>query len=112
MEETRKCRHISHCYPITNNSCRLLRDAQLFDTRLGKIDGFGDIGRILVDQVKAKTVDAPVSAPTPAVAAAPEPDPAPSPAPAPAPPPDTASGSSPAEPEKTEQAAKETVTEE
>ena len=34
----------------------------MFDTRLGKIDGFGDIGRDLVNLVKAKTVVAPAAA--------------------------------------------------
>lgn len=35
---------------------RLLKDAQLFDSKLSKIDGFGDMGKTLVDVVGAKTV--------------------------------------------------------
>ncbi|KAG9991992.1 GARP complex component, partial [Aureobasidium melanogenum] len=35
---------------------RLLKDAQLFDSKLGKIDGFGDMGKTLIDAVEAKTV--------------------------------------------------------
>ncbi|KAI5270836.1 Vps54-domain-containing protein [Aureobasidium subglaciale] len=35
---------------------RLLKDAQLFDSKLSKIDGFGDMGKTLVDAVGAKTV--------------------------------------------------------
>ena len=35
---------------------RLLKDAELFDARLGKIGGFADIGRALVEQVKAKSI--------------------------------------------------------
>ncbi|GAB7347050.1 hypothetical protein MBLNU459_g3190t1 [Dothideomycetes sp. NU459] len=37
---------------------RLLQDAELFDARLGKIDGFGDIGRTVVEAVKAKPIAA------------------------------------------------------
>ncbi|THY37204.1 Vps54-domain-containing protein [Aureobasidium pullulans] len=35
---------------------RLLKDAQLFDSKLSKIDGFGDMGKTLIDAVSAKTV--------------------------------------------------------
>ncbi|KAH0366413.1 GARP complex component, partial [Aureobasidium melanogenum] len=35
---------------------RLLKDAQLFDSKLGKIDGFGDMGKTLINAVEAKTV--------------------------------------------------------
>ncbi|KEQ95132.1 hypothetical protein AUEXF2481DRAFT_40399 [Aureobasidium subglaciale EXF-2481] len=35
---------------------RLLKDAQLFDLKLSKIDGFGDMGKTLVDAVGAKAV--------------------------------------------------------
>ncbi|KAI4719541.1 Vps54-domain-containing protein [Aureobasidium sp. EXF-10727] len=35
---------------------RLLKDAQLFDSKLSKIDGFGDMGKTLIDAVGAKTV--------------------------------------------------------
>ncbi|KAI5200354.1 Vps54-domain-containing protein [Aureobasidium subglaciale] len=35
---------------------RLLKDAQLFDSKLSKIDGFGDMGKTLVDAVGTKTV--------------------------------------------------------
>ncbi|KAI4736798.1 Vps54-domain-containing protein [Aureobasidium sp. EXF-12298] len=35
---------------------RLLKDGQLFDSKLSKIDGFGDMGKTLIDVVGAKTV--------------------------------------------------------
>ncbi len=35
---------------------RLLRDARLFDARLGQIDGAGNTGSYLVQLVEAKTV--------------------------------------------------------
>jgi vacuolar protein sorting-associated protein 54 len=35
---------------------RLLKDAQLFDSKLGKIDGFGDMGKTLINVVSAKAV--------------------------------------------------------
>jgi vacuolar protein sorting-associated protein 54 len=35
---------------------RLLKDAQLFDSKLGKIDGFGDMGKTLIKVVTAKAV--------------------------------------------------------
>lgn len=35
---------------------RLLRDAELFDTKLNKIDGFGDVGTKIIDIVKSKNV--------------------------------------------------------
>lgn len=54
---------------------RLLRDAELFDARLGKINGFGDIGKNVIDTVKAKSV-AEKTTPLPAAAAA-APDPTP-----------------------------------
>ncbi|KAK7545029.1 Vps54-like protein-domain-containing protein [Phyllosticta citribraziliensis] len=37
---------------------RLLRDAELFNSRLSKIDGFGDIGTHITDLVKEKVVEA------------------------------------------------------
>ncbi|KAK7555276.1 Vps54-like protein-domain-containing protein [Phyllosticta citricarpa] len=37
---------------------RLLRDAELFDNRLSKIDGFGDIGTHIAELVKEKVVEA------------------------------------------------------
>ncbi|KAK0663167.1 Vacuolar protein sorting-associated protein 54 [Lasiodiplodia hormozganensis] len=37
---------------------RLLRDAELFETKLNKIDGFGDIGTFMTDIVKEKVVEA------------------------------------------------------
>ncbi|KAK4992173.1 hypothetical protein LTR50_001351 [Elasticomyces elasticus] len=36
---------------------RLLRDAELFESRLGKIDGFGDLGRTVIHTVRAKSID-------------------------------------------------------
>ncbi|KAL9087237.1 MAG: hypothetical protein Q9165_006731 [Trypethelium subeluteriae] len=36
---------------------RLLRDAELFETKLNKIDGFGDIGINIIDIVKSKPVE-------------------------------------------------------
>jgi vacuolar protein sorting-associated protein 54 len=38
---------------------RLLRDANALDARLGKVDGFGQIGQDIVAIVKAKMTDAP-----------------------------------------------------
>jgi hypothetical protein len=35
---------------------RLLKDAQLFDSKLCKIDGFGDMGSLLIDAVNTKTI--------------------------------------------------------
>lgn len=37
---------------------RLLRDAELFETKLNKIDGFGDIGTFMTDIAKEKVVEA------------------------------------------------------
>ncbi|GME41816.1 Vps54-like protein [Neofusicoccum parvum] len=37
---------------------RLLRDAELFESKLNKIDGFGDIGTYVTDIVKEKVVEA------------------------------------------------------
>lgn len=37
---------------------RLLRDAELFESRLSKIDGFGDIGAHVCELVKEKVVEA------------------------------------------------------
>jgi len=36
--------------------CRLLRDAQLFETKLNQIDGFGDTGKRIIDIVKNKSI--------------------------------------------------------
>lgn len=33
-----------------------MRDAELFDSRLSKIDGFGDIGRSVLGTAKAKAI--------------------------------------------------------
>lgn len=70
----------------------MLRDVELFQSRLGKIDGFEDAGDFLVKTIKSKKVvapepvpeAAPAPAPAPAPATAPTPVPAPAPAPAPA----------------------------
>ena len=35
---------------------RLLRDAELFETKLNKIDGFGDTGTKIIDIVKERSV--------------------------------------------------------
>ncbi|KAF1986502.1 Vps54-domain-containing protein [Aulographum hederae CBS 113979] len=50
---------------------RLLRDAEFFDARIGKIDGGGDVGRALIDIVKAKKI---AGAPGPTTTAAPASD--------------------------------------
>lgn len=43
------------CFINTRNS-RLLKDAQLFDSKLSKIAGFNDMGKTLIEAVNAKTV--------------------------------------------------------
>ncbi|OJD33450.1 garp complex component [Diplodia corticola] len=43
---------------------RLLRDAELFESKLNKIDGFGDIGTHMTDIVKQKVVEAGATTPT------------------------------------------------
>lgn len=47
-----------------SNCSRLLRDAKLFNSRLGQIDGAGNTGSYLIQLVEAKTIaQAPQSAP-------------------------------------------------
>ncbi|KAL1625784.1 hypothetical protein SLS54_003256 [Diplodia seriata] len=43
---------------------RLLRDAELFESKLNKINGFGDIGTYMTDIVKQKVVEAGATTPT------------------------------------------------
>lgn len=57
--------HISTAECLTNNPDRLLKDAELFDARLGKLDGFGDIGRNVVETIKARNVVAEPPPPPP-----------------------------------------------
>jgi len=45
-----------YCAVLTWRCCRLVKDAELFDARLNKIAGFEDIGKSLVEQIKAKTI--------------------------------------------------------
>lgn len=64
LGETRSCggaRLICHA--------RLLRDAELFDSRLSKIEGAGDIGMYVKNVVEGKSVQT-TPAPAPAAAAA------------------------------------------
>jgi vacuolar protein sorting-associated protein 54 len=42
--------------PSANMSCRMLRDAEFFKTRIGGLDGAGDAGDYIVNLVKAKSV--------------------------------------------------------
>lgn len=35
---------------------RLLKDAEVFDVKLSKIDGFGDIGKSVMEVIKARKV--------------------------------------------------------
>jgi hypothetical protein len=52
---------------------RLLRDAEHFDSKLGKIDGAGDTGQYLMGIVKEKVVAVPTApAPPPQPAQAPQ----------------------------------------
>lgn len=37
---------------------RLRRDAECFQTKLSKIDGFGDLGELLLELVDRKTIEA------------------------------------------------------
>ena len=65
---------------------RLLREAEYFEQKLGKIDGAGDTGAYLVNIVKEKNVaaappPAPVSKPAQAPATAKSPSPPPAAAP-------------------------------
>ncbi|AEO62871.1 bb161ebc-7d62-479c-8044-f02721616bb3 [Thermothielavioides terrestris] len=76
---------------------RMLRDVELFQSRLGQIDGFGDAGDHLVNIIKAKKISAPPPAPAPAA----EPKPTPS-----SPPP----GSAPAAPAAPEEGGGGSVT--
>jgi vacuolar protein sorting-associated protein 54 len=45
--------------------CRLLRDAEHFDSKLGKIDGAADTGQYLMGLVKDKSVAVEQPAPQP-----------------------------------------------
>lgn len=48
----------------------MLRDVESFNVRLGKIDGFDEVGDSLLNIVKAKEIKAPATPPPPAAAAA------------------------------------------
>ena len=56
----------------------MLRDVDLFVSKLGKVDGFGDAGEYLTDIVKAKEVT-PKEEPAPAAAEEPKQQPEASP---------------------------------
>lgn len=53
---------------------RLLRDAEHYETKLGKIDGAADTGQYLIGIVKEKTIVAPPAAAPAPPAAAPMPE--------------------------------------
>jgi len=53
---------------LTLLTCRLLRDAQLFDSMLSQIDGAGDTGTYLIRLVNDKTTEALAPPPAPAEA--------------------------------------------
>ena len=44
-----------------NNGCRIIRDAELFKSRLSKLDGAADIGDHIVNIVKGKVVAKPAA---------------------------------------------------
>jgi vacuolar protein sorting-associated protein 54 len=64
-------------YANINAQLRLLRDAEFFETKLGKFDGAADTGSYLIGLARDKNVAAP---PAPAPASAPEPAPTAAPA--------------------------------
>jgi vacuolar protein sorting-associated protein 54 len=41
---------------IKLTKCRMLTDVEYFNTKIGKIDGSGDLGDHLIQVVKAKTI--------------------------------------------------------
>lgn len=57
---------------ITNGDARLLRDAELFKTRLGNLFGGADVADMLISVVQNKSVAAPAPSPAPVAAFAPD----------------------------------------
>lgn len=44
--------------------CRLLRDAELLEAKLGRIDGMEELGAYMINIVKTKQVEPPLKAST------------------------------------------------